>query len=156
LYDIDEAKEELNYLFKVIELFSMDDNKKNSFLNEIMQYWLLSIKDKDPWEKERERRYVLFLYDDYEYKEMLIDDGFLKLKTSLLLLPDFLIGNHPKKDGIRKQVESKRKELSYRPYLYCHSCLNGDYDAGTGIKAVTECPICGSKDIEFVSPGKSV
>lgn len=155
LYDIDEAKEELNYLFKVIDLFSMNDKEKNSFLNEIIQYWLLSLKDKDPWEKERERRYVLFLYDDYDYKEMVIDDGFLKLKTSLLLLPDFLIGDHPKKDGVRKQVESKRKALSYRPYMYCHSCLNGDYDAGTGIETVTECPICGSKDIEIIVPGKT-
>lgn len=152
LYDLDEAKEELNYLFKVIDLFSMDAKEKNSFLNEIMQYWLLSVKDKDPWWKERERRYVLFLYDDYEYKEMLIDDGFLKLKTSLFLLPDFLIGSHPKKDGIRKQVESKRKALSYRPYMYCHDCLNGDYDIATGIETVSRCPICGGNNIEFVHP----
>ena len=43
----------------------MDDSEKHDFLEEIMQYWILSVKDEN-WEKERERRYVIFMYDGYD------------------------------------------------------------------------------------------
>ncbi len=33
-----------------------------------MQYWMLSVKD-PVWSYEKERRYVLFMYDNYEYNE---------------------------------------------------------------------------------------
>ena len=46
-----------------------------------MQYWILSVKDAK-WSGERERRYVIFMYDDYDYRETEIDDTFLKVKTS--------------------------------------------------------------------------
>lgn len=154
IYDREEAKEELNYLFSVIELFDMNDAEKNAFLQEILQYWLLSIKDSG-WSKERERRYVIFLYDSYEYKEMIVEDNFLKLKTSLFLLPDFVIGNHRKKNGVKVQVDAKRKSLSYRKYLFCHDCLNRDYDAVAGFDNVTSCPICSSSNIEIVYPGRT-
>ena len=90
-----------------MELFNMNDAEKNTFLQSILQYWLLSIKD-PKWSHERERRYVLFLYDSYEYPEMKIEDNFLKLKTSLFLTPDFLIGNHQKKADVKAQVDVKR------------------------------------------------
>lgn len=153
LYDREEAKEELNYLFSVIELFDMNDIEKNAFLQELLQYWLLSIKDPD-WSKERERRYVLFLYDSYEYKEMIIEDNFLKLKTSLFLLPDFVIGNHRKKNGVKMQVDAKRKYLSYRKYLFCHDCLNRDYDVVARVDNVDKCSICLSSNIEIVYSGE--
>lgn len=151
LYDREEAKEELNYLFKVIELFAMTDSEKNEFLQSILQYWLLSVKD-SKWSHERERRYVLFLYDDYQYREMEIEDDFLKLKTSLFLVPDFVMGNHRRRSDIREQVDAKRRSLSYRNYLFCHDCLNRDYDAVAGLDHAEKCPVCGSENIEIVEP----
>lgn len=154
LYDREEAKEELNYLFSIIDLFEMNDNEKNAFLQEILQYWLLSIKD-PKWSKERERRYLIFLYDDYQYKEMKIEDNFLKIDTSLFLLPDFVIGNHPKKDEVKKLVDTNSRQKSLREYLFCYDCLNRDYDIVTGFKDVNTCPICSGNSIEIVYPGVS-
>ena len=59
LYDIEEAKTELQYLFSVIDMFDLSDNNKKMFLQEILQYWILSVKD-SKWKAERERRYVNF------------------------------------------------------------------------------------------------
>lgn len=59
LYDIEEAKTELQYLFSVIDMFDLSDNNKRIFLQEILQYWILSVKD-SKWKAERERRYVVF------------------------------------------------------------------------------------------------
>lgn len=60
------AKEEILFLCKIISLFKIDDSEKHDFLEEIMQYWILSVKDEN-WEEERERRYVIFMYDGYDY-----------------------------------------------------------------------------------------
>lgn len=151
IYDKAEAQEELNYLFDIIALFNLTDEEKNTFLQEILQYWLLSIKD-SKWSPERERRYVLFLYESYEYKEMKIKNDFLKLKTSLFITPDFLIGNYQKKEKVKIQIDVKRKCLSYKVYLYCHNCLNRDYDVVVGRSMNKQCPICASDDIEIVYP----
>ena len=43
---------------------------------------VLTVKD-EYWKDGRERRYVLFLYNDYDYFETVVEDGFLKEKTSL-------------------------------------------------------------------------
>ena len=75
-------------------MFDLSDNNKKMFLQEILQYWILSVKD-SKWKAERERRYVIFLYDDYEYIETELDDTFLKVKTSLFITPDFIIGKNP-------------------------------------------------------------
>ena len=83
---------------------------------------------------------------------MEIDDDFLKLKTSLFIVPDFLIGNHKKKKALKKYIDNKRIEMSYRPYLFCHNCFNRDYDVVTGLEGPQECPICRSKDFEVVIP----
>ena len=56
-------------------MFNMSDAEKKKFLEEIMQYWILSVKDAK-WSGERERRYVIFMYDDYDYRETEIDDTF--------------------------------------------------------------------------------
>ena len=151
LYDKDELKKEMNYLFSIIDLFSMTNEEKNDFLNSILQYWLLSAKE-PKWSGERERRYVIFLYDDYDYKEMEIDDAFLKIKTSLFILPDFLLGKHPKKMGIKPLIDNKRECTSYKKYLFCRDCFNRDYDVVSGFDTISECPICGSKNIETVIP----
>lgn len=69
-------------------------------------------------EKERERRYVLFIYLEYDYKEMVIDDGWLKLKTSIFLLPDFVLGSNPSKIEIQRQIDGKRKGTSMKDYIF--------------------------------------
>lgn len=80
LYDRDEAKKEINFLCSILECYDMNDTDRKSFLEQILQYWILSVKDKE-WSHERERRYVLFMYDDYDYSEVdMTDERFLKLK----------------------------------------------------------------------------
>lgn len=148
LYDIEEAKDELQYLFRVIDMFDLSDNDKKMFLQEILQYWILSVKD-SKWKTERERRYVIFLYDDYEYVETELDDIFLKVKTSLFITPDFIIGNNPSRGEIMRQLESKRKALFSKEYLFCESCLMQDHDVAI-YKKPEKCPICGSKNVRIV------
>ena len=152
LYDRENAKKELQYLFNVIDLFDMTDDEKHLFLQDILQYWILTVKDNE-WKDERERRYVLFLYDDYDYPEIVVEDGYLKEKTSLFLLPDFILGDNPVKPTIRFQMESKQKSTMTREYLHCHNCLVQDYDSvQDGIHSAKRCPICGSMDFEIIYP----
>lgn len=154
LYDRDKAKEELKYLFKVIDLFKMSSSEKHAFLQSILQYWILTVKD-DEWKEERERRYVLFLYDEYEYLETVFEDGFLKEKTSLLVLPDFILGDNPVKHILRYQMEAKQTSTMTREYLHCHNCLVQDYDSvHSSINHIKNCPICGSENIEIIYPPK--
>ncbi len=151
LYDVVELKEELNFLINIIDLFSLSSEEKNKFLNTILQYWLLSAKD-PKWAGERERRYVLFLYD-YDYQEMAIEDGYLKVKTSLFVLPDFVLGNHPKKSELRRMIDNKREATAYMRYMFCHNCLNRDFDVVAGHREQKSCTICNSTDVEIVEPG---
>lgn len=148
LYNVEEAKEELQYLFSIIDMFDLSDEEKNQFLQEILQYWILSVKD-SKWKKERERRYVLFLYDDYKYKETEFDDTFLKVKTSLFITPDFIIGKNPSRWEIKRQLEDKRKALYSKEYLFCEDCLMQDHDVAIYSKP-EKCPICGSKKIKMI------
>lgn len=151
LYNVDELKEELNFLINTIDLFSISSDEKNEFLNTILQYWLLSAKD-PKWACERERRYVLFLYDKYDYQEMVVEDGFLKLKSSLFVLPDFVLGNHPRKEVLRRMVDDKRESTAYMRYLFCHNCLSRDFDVVAGYSKPKCCPVCGSVNFEVVDP----
>lgn len=152
IYDRNEAKTELQYLFKVIDLFDMSEEEKHLFLQRILQYWILTVKD-EKWKNERERRYVLFLYEDYDYLEAVVEDGFLKEKTSLFLLPDFVIGDNPVKPIIKREMEAKQKGTMTREYLHCHDCLLQDYDAVYGrFTTVKECPVCGSRNVEIIFP----
>ena len=133
----------------VIDCFSMSDEDKKSFLEEILQYWILSVKD-PKWLHERERRYVLFMYDEYDYCETDINDPkFLKLKTSLFIEPDFILGENPVKPYIRVMVDNKRNTISMKPYLFCTDCLNRDFDAVAGSKKIHNCPICGSENVSI-------
>jgi len=147
IYDREEAKKEIEFLCSIIDCFDMKDIDKKAFLEEIMQYWILSVKD-SKWSHERERRYVLFLYDDYEYIETDISDPkFLKLKTSLFFEPDFILGNNPAKSYISMLVHEKRHSISMKPYMFCSDCLNRDFDIVAGNKNVDLCPICGSRNV---------
>ena len=150
IYDKEEAKSELKYLLSVVDLFDLSDEQKHSFMEELLQYWILSVKDYK-WHKERERRYVIFMYDDYEYIETTIEDDFLKVCTSIFILPDFILGNNPVREEIRFQVENKQKALISKEYFHCKNCLMQDYDVAV-YKMPEVCPICGSKQVEMVYP----
>jgi len=103
-----------------------------------MQYWLLSIKDKK-WSYECERRYVLFLYDNYDYIELdKSDERFLKLKTTLLTTPDFILGDNPSKSYIKSMIDYRRRALSTKNYMFCSNCFSCDFDAV--YKECTTCP----------------
>ncbi len=147
IYDVDEAKSELVYLFSIIDLFDMSDDDKKAFLEEIMQYWILSVKDKK-WCDERERRYVIFMYDGYDYRETEIDDTFLKVKTSIFLTPDFIMGENPSRYEILYQLNAKRHVLYSREYMLCKNCLIQDYDHARNM--LEKCPVCGSDKLELV------
>lgn len=149
LYDETEAKKELEYLFDVINMFAMSDSEKKQFLQEILQYWILSVKDYE-WQEEKERRYVIFLYEDYDYKEVEVDDTFLKIKTSLFLTPDFIIGDNPGRWEIMRQLYAKRKALFSREYLFCEECLMQDHDAAV-MQMPQFCPVCGSSKRKMVN-----
>ena len=154
IYDREEAKEELNFLCKVIDCFDMDDTDKKTFLEQILQYWILSVKD-EKWSHERERRYVIFIYDEYDYIETDMSNGrFIKLKTSLFTHPDFILGANPVKPYVKYMVDNKREVISMKPYLFCDDCLNSDFDivASGNIKGVT-CSICGSNNVFYELPG---
>lgn len=152
IYDREEAKTEIEFLCSIIDCFDMEDNDKKSFLEEILQYWILSVKD-PKWSHERERRYVLFLYDNYEYIEIDTNDSnFLKMKTSLFIEPDFVLGKNPVKAYIRDLVDEKRLSISTKQYMFCRECLNRDFDIVAGINNVDVCPLCGSKNITIENP----
>ena len=148
IYDKEEAKKEINLLCDIIDKFEMTFDEKNEFLEQIMQYWILSVKD-NSWKIEKERRYVIFLYEKYNYIEMDIsDDRFLKVKTSLLLTPDFILGENPVKWYIKMCIDEKREAISKKDYLLCHNCFSRDYDYLT--KTKHKCHICDSEDTEIV------
>lgn len=151
IYDVEEAKKELEYLFGVVDLFDMSDKDKKLFLEEIMQYWILSVKDKK-WCHERERRYVIFMYDEYDYREIELDDKFLKTKTSIFLTPDFIIGKNPSKYEILYQLNAKRHALYSREYMLCKNCLLQDYDNARNMPET--CPVCGSSNVELIIEDK--
>ena len=93
---------------------------------------------------------MLFLYDDYRYTEPEIDDVFLKVKTSIFLTPDFILGSrNPTEMAIRGYIYEKRNYISMNGYIYCNDCLNRDYDAFQNEK-IDMCPICHSKRIERI------
>lgn len=149
IYDEEEAKKELEFLFSIIDCFDMNNQNKKSFLEEILQYWILSVKD-SKWSHERERRYVIFMYDSYDYNEIdLTDERFLKLKTSLFIEPDFILGDNPVKDYIHVMVDNKRKAISMKPYLFCFDCFNRDFDVVVGNSKPKKCSICGSTNISI-------
>ncbi len=154
IYDKEEAKKELEFLCSIIDYFDMSEENKKDFLEEILQYWILSVKD-SKWSHERERRYVLFMYDDYKYIDVDLNDSrFFKLKSSLFIEPDFILGSNPIKQYIRNMVDNKRNAISMKPYLFCIECLNRDFDIVVENKKCNKCPICGSTNIFIEDPNK--
>lgn len=151
LYDRAKAKEELQLLIKIIDKFQMTEKQKKDFLEEILQYWMYSVKDAlSQWEDELERRYVVFTYNNVDYLETSDDDTYHKMKTSIFRCPDFVLGPIPHKKVIQDEITNLRHFVSVREYMFCNDCLNRDYDAAH--LQVKTCPICGSANIQLVEP----
>lgn len=92
----------------------------------------------------------MFLYDDYNYREIENDDVFFKIKTTLFVTPDCIIGKKPNKQEIARQLEAKRKFLYSRKNLFCEDCLMQDHDVVV-FGRPDKCPICGFKNVKMVS-----
>ena len=95
--------------------------------------------------------YELFYFDYKNYRDLCIQDGFLKQKTTLYLYPDFLLTNNEKihhQTGLRRM--EKLNSVSNNNFLFCKKCFQSDYSIwGDQIKEYI-CPICGSKDFDFI------
>lgn len=148
IYNKEEAKEELCFLCKIIDEFDIPAQDKKNFLEEILQYWILSVKD-SKWSYENERRYVIFTYDNYKYNEIDLNaPKFLKIKSSLLLNPDFILGENPIKAHLKTIVDFKRYNIyKQKNYLYCPDCLSIDFDSILQKEKIKSCPICKSCNV---------
>ncbi len=143
LYDKEEFKDEINFLCQLIDLYDLNDTQKLSFFDKIMEYWYFSFKDKK-WESEQERRYQLFIFDHTEYADLVIENDFLKIKSSLYLYPDFILtDNDMIKSRIKFNLDTKRKATALREYVYCENCCQSNFAESFYKK----CPICGSNKL---------
>ena len=110
-----------------------------------MQYWILSVKD-EKWKNERERRYVIFMYDGYDYIDIAYQGKeMLKVKTTVFLMPDFLLGDNPCKDYVKVFIDNKRNAIAMKDYDFCPVCLSADYDSvfSNVTGGSVTCKICG-------------
>lgn len=150
IYDRDTAKEELNFLFKVIDILPLDNKQKVMFANEIMSYWYLSFKDKK-WESENERRYQVFYYQDYPYYEVTKDERFLKIKSSVFLFPDNVSRDNNNFDYIKANIYDRYSSIATKEFIQCNDCLNIDYEVFCAHDQYV-CQICGSKNCSRIDP----
>lgn len=144
-YSKDKFKKEINFLGDVINSFEISEKDKETLFNNIIPYWKYSIKN-PKWRYERERRYEIMIFNEYNYIDTSIDKEFLKIKTYLMLAPDFINKDNINHDLIMANRLSKLK-IETKPYLFCNDCLNNSFDAY--VKKAHECPICKSKNITF-------
>lgn len=72
----------------------------------------------------------------------------------MFMFPDFALGDNPVYFSLKEIARYKRKALSVKPYVFCETCLNSDYDAVIGADDINECQctICGSKKVVKVTP----
>ena len=131
----------------------MSPKEKQAFLEDILQYWMLSVKDPQ-WKVENERRYVLFDHFDDEYLDVVMDDKFLKIKTNLLKHPDFIVPPHPLKKELGRYARAIAANEMSGSGFYCDDCLNRDYELVLPEQTSRTCSICGSKRMRFVSARK--
>ena len=143
IYGHKEAKEELNFLFDIIEILGNTDEEKNVFLNHVILYWVLSFKDMK-WSDEKERRYEIVILCKEDCYDMRIENDYLKLKSPIFLSPDFVSSDIPKKKELRDYIVSRNQHQ----FLLCEECLNRDYD-DTGHQLV-RCSRCGSKNVTWI------
>ncbi len=150
IYGQDEAKNEINYLCDIINLFNMSDEEKSDFLSDILEYWSLSFKDKK-WDYEHERRYQIFIANEYSLIDTTIDEDYFKTKCTLYTYPDFLL-SEDKCIKFKVQVNRKKKLnfVAQKNYIYCSNCFQADFDGASTYSKEYKCPICGSFDTKFI------
>lgn len=154
IYDKELLKEELNFLASIIDLSNEDVSSKKAFFDDILQYWIYSIKDADKWASERERRYVCYFYDNYKYKNIKEENGFMKIKSSLFMFPDFINHNNCMFNQLYANVHLKLTKLHKKRFLFCYNCLYSDFDNFVTSK-LSNCPNCNSKNITFINDDSS-
>lgn len=143
------CKSELKFLCSIIDHFKMSAAKKQAFLKDILQYWLLSVKD-PKWKNEKERRYIIFDHFGDEYLDVEVGKGFLKVRTDLLKNPNFIIPPHPLKAELNKYISNNMGGVVSAPCLYCENCLNRDYDTVVSRPKNLKCSICGSGRLRYI------
>ncbi|MDQ0361517.1 hypothetical protein [Breznakia pachnodae] len=144
IYGKKEAKKELNDLFEIINQFNVSDSKKVDFANQIIPYWIYSFKDKK-WMNEKERRYEVSLSKDIlTYKNIAIDNRFLKMKSTLFLYPDFISTNNIEKSKLSLFRLDKVSKISTKEVLFCNDCLNDNVIVVGSDKKI--CNVCGSEN----------
>jgi len=142
-YDEDVFKDEINIVGKIVDKFNLSNEEKNNLFNSIIHYWRYSIKE-SKWSIERERRYQIFLSENYNYVDLEIDEKFLKVKTYLTMCPDFCyITNYCK--NLIKENKKRKMSIYSKPYYFCEECLYHNFDElDFGANKQRKCPICGS------------
>ena len=142
-YDEDMFKDEINIVGNIVDKFNLSNEEKSNLFNNIILYWRYSIKE-NKWSIERERRYQIFLWEDYEYVDLENDEKFLKVNTYLTMCPDFCYITNSCKNLIK---ENKKRKMSIysKPYYFCEECLFNNFDElDFGDNRQRKCPICGS------------
>lgn len=156
VYDRDQARNELAFLVKCVDVLGNSDDEKRAFLGEILQYWKLSFKDpverEEPhreWYRERERRYVIFYYEDYNYINQRIESRWLKMDSTVVLAPDAVLGpiSFGNKTTICENLAMRYRHTSLDNYCLCRDCLARTYVRQ--LQPYTTCKICGSKNLTF-------
>ena len=153
LYSKTELKKEINFLLSIINQMLISDKEKAMFAQEILEYWIYSAKD-SKWKDEKERRYQIFLYSNYDYYELKEEDGFLKIKTGLFLYPDFINEENINHSRIRVNIFDKYYATAIKEFIQCESCLNLDYDyfINRHDEKTYTCKICGSSKHKKINP----
>lgn len=153
LYDKGEARKELEYFCGLIDKLRMPAESKRSFLEEIMQYWIYTVKDSEneygKWDVENERRYVLFFCQGYKYDDTEFTDKYLKIASSIFMYPDFVLGDG---DGvmryIRERITEKMHSINRKDYMFCNRCYSRDFS--NIYRENCRCRVCGSTDLELI------
>lgn len=140
-YDHKTIEDEVNYIIDVIDSIKISDNKKRDLLSSILSYWDLSVKDKK-WSYECERRYEIRIFN-HEFIDSNFDSTFLKVKSTLYLLPDFISKDNLMFEKIKKERIAKLSAIAQRNYVFCSDCLQADFDNLNN----DTCMVCGSKNI---------
>jgi len=145
VYSAEKSKTEINYLCDLINLLKIEEKDKKDIYNHVLQYFLLSFKDKK-WESEKERRYQFFVNTDSNIDSK-IENGFLKVKSQLFAYPDFILGDNIEYEQIRKNRFIKLSGAK-KSYCFCADCLQSDFNVISS-DSKSRCSICGSDNIEY-------
>ena len=147
-YDKETVKEEYNLISDIVDMIKTTSLNKKTILENVMTYWYYSIKDRKKWSKEKERRYEIRYFDHYKFVNCIEENGFLKIESSLFLLPDFVDKNNMMFSQIQRERLNKLHVVSVKDCMFCCDCLQSDYDSIYSKERV--CNVCGSKNVILI------